>query len=74
MPIVIVGNKLDLCESVDGDSLQENQRQVSYEQGKTFATANHMSYFETSAKDGRGVQELMDNIMEQAFQIALTKL
>ena len=53
--MVIVGNKLDLCESVDADSPQVNQRQVSYEQGKTFATENNMSYFETSAKDGRGV-------------------
>ena len=53
--MVIVGNKLDLCESADAGSPQINERQVSYEQGKAFATANNMGYYETSAKDGRGV-------------------
>ena len=33
-----------------------------------------MSYYETSAKDGRGIKELMDDIMNQAFQIALDSL
>ena len=40
MTLVLVGNKSDL----------ENQRQVSYEQGKKFSEDNGMVYFETSAK------------------------
>ena len=41
---------------------------------EAFATANDMHYFETSAKDGTGVQELMDDVMGQAFEIALQNL
>ena len=58
--MVLVGNKLDLCEGVENG---ENQRMVSKMAAEAFATANDMHYFETSAKDGTGVQELMDDVM-----------
>ena len=40
--LVLVGNKLDL----------ENERQISYEEGESFAQKNNMYFFETSAKTG----------------------
>ena len=49
--IVLVGNKCDL----------EDKRQVSYKEGKELAEKNDLLYFETSAKDGIGVDEMFLN-------------
>ena len=44
--LVLVGNKTDL----------ENDRVISYDQGKQFAQENNMLFFETSAKEGTNIQ------------------
>jgi GTPase SAR1 family protein len=44
----LIGNKIDL----------EEQREVSYEEGKNFAEENNLLFFETSAKDGNNIQEI----------------
>lgn len=49
IPIVLVGNKLDL----------NNSRKVSYEEAKNLATENGFQYFETSAKENKGIDELL---------------
>ena len=46
--ICLIGNKTDL----------EEQRGVSYEEGKNFAEENNLLFFETSAKDGNNIQEI----------------
>jgi len=46
--ICLIGNKTDL----------EEQREVSYEEGKNFAEENNLLFFETSAKDGNNIQEI----------------
>jgi len=46
--LVLVGNKLDL----------ENERQISYEEGESFAQKNNMYFFETSAKTGINIENL----------------
>jgi Ras-related protein Rab-2A len=46
--ICLIGNKIDL----------EEQREVSYEEGKNFAEENNLLFFETSAKDGNNIQEI----------------
>ena len=43
----IVGNKCD----------DEGSRVISTEDAKKFAEENYMTYFETSAKDGTGIEE-----------------
>lgn len=47
--IVIIGNKIDL----------ENNRVVSFEEGKKFAEENNYEIFEISAKEGTGLLEMM---------------
>ena len=44
---ILVGNKCDM----------ENDRKVTYEQGKDFASQYGMKFFETSAKDSTNVSE-----------------
>ena len=49
----------------------QDTQEVPTEQGQEFARLNNLGYIETSAKDGTGVQELMDDIMGQAFNLHL---
>jgi Ras-related protein Rab-5C len=54
--IALAGNKADLADD------EENGRQVTYEEGKEYATETGALFFETSAKTGAGVQELFTEI------------
>ena len=44
---ILIGNKKDL----------ENERKITFEQGKNFADSNEMLFFETSAKEKMNIQE-----------------
>lgn len=52
MPIFLVGNKL---ESINSDGLRER--------AQTFAKANGLEYFETSAKTGQGVRNVFETMI-----------
>ena len=56
---ILIGNKSDL----------EEQRQVTYEEGKEFADVNGMDFFETSAKNTTGVQEAFDKLTDEILVI-----
>ena len=56
IPIVIIGNKLDM----------EDQREITKEQAEQFVSENKYKYFETSAKTGEGIDK---SIRELAVQI-----
>jgi small GTP-binding protein len=58
--VILIGTKSDLRDG-NGDGL------ISLHEIENFADENHLSYFETSAKSGAGVQELLD-AMEQSAQ------
>ena len=47
MPILLIGNKTDL----------EDNRLISYEEGKKLADENNLKFFETSALNGNNVDE-----------------
>lgn len=51
----IVGNKTD----------REFNRVVSLDQGQTYAENKNSLFFETSAKQGRGVEEIFDKVIEK---------
>lgn len=54
--IIIVGNKIDL------------KREVLKNEALEFCSDKRVSYFETSAKDGTGIEEAFRNITIQALQ------
>lgn len=53
--LVLVGNKTDL----------ESERKVSVEEGKQMAEKNGMLFYETCAKNGKGVCEMFDNTVNE---------
>ena len=55
--IYLIGNKSD-CE---------NLRNVSREEAEEFAKKNNMKYFETSAKDGKNVDKIFNEIGKDIF-------
>jgi small GTP-binding protein len=55
LPFALVANKTDLVD----------QRQVTQEEGEAYAQKNGWVYFETSAKDGRGVNGAFRQIAQQ---------
>jgi len=65
--MVLVGNKKDL----------ENKREVSYEEGESYAKAHDMLFMETSAKTGehiseifeKSVQKIDENITENKYDL-----
>ena len=61
IPLVLVGNKLDLCGEED------NQRQVESEAATELAESYQMAYFETSAKADIGVGDLMQHIFKITY-------
>merc|ERR1712046_19517 len=68
MMIVLVGNKIDM----------ETERQVSWEEGQTFAKKNDLIFFETSAKTGENVDNIylasgkaiFNNIVNNAYDLS----
>lgn len=73
--IALVGNKLDLCSTgeeveLDQDEALDNTndveegdaRKVTFKEAKDYAEEEGLLLFETSAKDGTGVQEVFTAI------------
>lgn len=55
---ILVGNKADL----------ENFRMVSFEEGEKLANENGMIFFETSAKEGTGVNEMFTKVAKMVYK------
>ena len=56
--IVLIGNKIDIKE-----------REVSKEEGENFAKSLNIKYFETSAKDGIGINEAFKYIYKEIYEL-----
>ena len=59
MALVLVGNKIDL----------KDNRQVSSEEAQSFAKQNNIKYFETSAQENIGIDEVMNYIVGECVSI-----
>jgi len=55
---ILVGNKVDLCASEDGDG--RRRREVPAEEGERFAQEEGLLFVEASAKSGENVQEAFE--------------
>ena len=58
VPAIIIGNKIDIFE-----------REVSKEDGEKYAKEEKMEYFETSAKNGKGVDECIKFLIKKVLKI-----
>ena len=56
---LLIGNKNDL----------EDKRQISYEEGKEYASINGMEFFETSAKTADKVQEAFELLTKDMMKL-----
>ena len=65
IPIAIVGNKLDLTKE------NTTARRVTEEEAMEFSKNNNMSYFETSAKEGDGVDHIFLHLSEKILTTIL---
>ena len=57
MTTILIGNKVDL----------ENERQVSFEEGQSFAKEHGLMFFETSAKASTNVEKAFLNITQTIY-------
>lgn len=60
---LLIGNKSDL----------DDKRQVSYQEGKDFATSNGMQFIETSAKTASKVNEAFETLTNEIIKISVNK-
>ena len=56
--MILVGNKIDL----------EENRKVSKEEGKILADKLKMGFFEVSAKNGTGIEDLFKNLIDHVYE------
>ena len=63
IPIVLVGNKLDLEDNED------DGRIIKYGEGEDFAKENDFDFFEVSAKNGTNVEKAFISIAEKILKI-----
>ena len=56
--IILVGNKIDL----------EEKRKVSKEEGKKLADKLKIGFFEVSAKNGTGIEDLFKNLIDHVYE------
>ena len=63
IPIVLVGNKLDLEDN------ENDGRIIEYGEGEDFAKENDFDFFEVSAKNGTNVEKAFISIAEKILKI-----
>ena len=58
-PIIIIGNKADV---------ENEKREVTYDEGKNYAESKGYRFYETSAKTGQNIHEAFNDIFEQLYK------
>lgn len=62
IPIAIVGNKLDLAKE------NSSARRIPEAEALEFSKSQNMNYFETSAKEGDGVDHIFTHLSEKVLE------
>merc|ERR1712029_182114 len=68
VPVVLVGNKIDLCEN------KPALRKVTLEEGRKLAIANNMSFIETSAINNKNIDEAFEKLLEHISENEVKKI
>ena len=63
LPIMLIGNKID----------KEDERIITFEDGKKFADEYKMNFYETSALNGNNVDEAFINFANEVFEYLKSK-
>jgi len=66
IPLMLLGNKLDLCEDVD--SGENAKRAVTEEEGRKMAFSEDMCFFETSALSGKNIQAAFESFVRKIYE------
>ena len=61
--LYLVGDKIDM----------EDKRVISFQEGEKYAKKNDINFFEVSAKSGKGVTELFNNVINGVMEKILKK-
>ena len=61
--IMLVGNKLDICEK------QPSERKVSYERAEEFANQNGLHFRETSAYTDHNVRDVFEVLVQEIYNV-----
>ena len=51
----------------------EDKRVISFQEGEKYAKKNNINFFEVSAKSGKGVTELFNNVINGVMEKILKK-
>ena len=62
VPAIIIGNKIDIFD-----------REVTKEEGEKFSNEKNFEYFETSAKNGKGIDECIKYLIKKVLKIKSKK-
>lgn len=68
VPTILVGNKIDLRESVDNSISQDEGVKLAKELENQIGNGLKVSFFETSAKTGENIEEAFKEIGEDVFE------
>ena len=61
--IMLVGNKLDICEK------QPSERKVSYDRAEEFARENNIHFRETSAYTDHNVRDVFEVLVQEIYNV-----
>lgn len=66
IPLMLLGNKLDLCENNGSDS--NLNKEIPEEEGRQMAFAEGMSFFETSALSGKNINVAFESFVRKIYE------
>ena len=61
--LILVGNKIDI-----------KQREITEDEAREYAESMKMKYFETSAKENKGINEVFDEIFNDIYELNKNKI
>lgn len=68
MPMMLLGNKVDLCEANGSSSNNTIDKEISEEEGRKAAFSEGMAFFETSALSGKNIQIAFESFVRKIYE------